>query len=120
MTEAYLNGDFLSAEQVNVSVFDKGFLLGNRVYEIIPVCKGHCFKLADHLNRLQARLSGLQMTNVLWRVLVKKLIERIGGGNRALHLQIIRSVDSCDHIFPQGVTPTDFAMTKSLQPEADQ
>jgi D-alanine transaminase len=82
MTEAYLNGDFLSAEQVNASVFDKGFLLGDGVYEIIPVCKGHCFKLAD---RLQARLSGLQMTNVLWRALVKQLIERIGGGSLALH-----------------------------------
>ncbi len=62
MTEVYLNGDLLSAEQASVSVFDSGFLLGDGVYDIIPVYKCRSFKLADHLNRLQARLSGLQIT----------------------------------------------------------
>lgn len=123
MKEVYLNGDFLPAEQAKVSVFDRGFLLGDGVYEVIPVYDGHSFQLLGHLDRLQASLDGVRMknplSNVEWQVMISQLIERNGGGNQSLYLQVTRGVAPRDHVFPQGVTSTVFAMSNPL-PSVDE
>ena len=36
----YLNGAFLPAEQAQVSVFDRGFVFADGVYEVIPAYGG--------------------------------------------------------------------------------
>ena len=35
-TIVYLNGEFIAAQDAAVSVFDRGFLFGDGVYEVIP------------------------------------------------------------------------------------
>jgi len=118
VSDVYLNGDFIPAEQAKVSVFDRGFLLGDGVYEVIPVYAGRCFQLEGHLLRLQASLDGVRMQNPhseqQWTDLIKELIERCGGGDQSLYLQVTRGVAPRDHIFPENVTPTAFAMSNSL------
>jgi len=117
--KVYLNGEFLTADQAKVSVFDRGFLLGDGVYEVIPVYAGNSFELEGHLTRLQASLDGVRMQNPHsdseWQILIEKLIELNGGGDQSLYLQVTRGVAPRDHIFPEGVTPTAFAMSNPLQ-----
>jgi len=119
MNEVYLNGEFLAADQAKVSVFDRGFLLGDGVYEVIPVYADNCFQLDGHLQRLQASLDGVRMANphsdAEWKSLIKRLIELNGGGDQSLYLQVTRGVAPRDHVFPEGVTPTAFAMSNPLQ-----
>ncbi len=119
MSKVYLNGEFLDPEQAKVSVFDRGFLLGDGVYEVIPVYDGRCFELSGHLTRLQASLDGVRMknphSNAEWEVMIDKLIELNGGGDQSLYLQVTRGVAPRDHVFPEGVTPTAFAMSNPLQ-----
>jgi len=118
MKEVYLNGDFLPANQAKVSVFDRGFLLGDGVYEVIPVYDGRSFHLLDHLERLQASLNGVRMnnpmTNVEWQAIIEQLVQRNGGGNQSIYLQVTRGVAPRDHVFPLGVIPTAFAMSNPL------
>ncbi|HDY85015.1 hypothetical protein LCGC14_0644380 [marine sediment metagenome] len=120
MQEVYLNGDFLPADQAKVSVFDRGFLLGDGVYEVIPVYGGRSFQLLGHLERLQASLDGVRMnnpmTNVQWQTMIEQLVERNGGGEQSLYLQVTRGVAPRDHVFPQGVESTAFAMSSPLIP----
>ncbi len=120
MNDVYLNGDFLAADQAKVSVFDRGFLLGDGVYEVIPVYAGKCFQLARHLTRLQVSLDGVRMQNphseTEWQTLIEQLIERNGGGDQSLYLQVTRGVAPRDHVFPESVTPTAFAMSTPLMP----
>jgi len=121
--DVFLNGQFLPAEQAKVSVFDRGFLLGDGVYEVIPVYMGHCFQLAGHLERLQASLDGVRMKNPLsindWQTMIEQLVERNGGGDQAVYLQVTRGVAPRDHVFPENVTPTSFAMSTPLAAVAD-
>ncbi len=118
MSDVYLNGDFLAADQAKISVFDRGFLLGDGVYEVIPVYNGHSFQLSNHLARLQASLDGVKMKNPLstleWQSMIAQLIERNGCGDQSLYLQVTRGVAARDHVFPKGVTPTVFAMSNPL------
>ena len=37
MSWTYLNKEFLRREEVKISPFDRGFLFGDGVYEVIPV-----------------------------------------------------------------------------------
>lgn len=119
MNDVYLNGQFLLAEQAYVSVFDRGFLLGDGVYEVIPVYQGQCFQLPAHLTRLQASLDGVRMqaphTNAQWQAVIEQLIALNGGGDQSIYLQVTRGVAPRDHVFPEDVTPTTFVMSKPLQ-----
>lgn len=58
----YVNGDVTEEGRATVSVFDRGFLWGDGVYEITPCFDGRLFHLADHLDRLyrSLRYTGIQ------------------------------------------------------------
>jgi len=120
VSDVYLNGEFLAADQAKVSVFDRGFLLGDGVYEVIPVYADKCFQLSGHLIRLQASLDGVRMKNPHtqneWTALIEQLVERCGGGDQSVYLQVTRGVAPRDHVFPQNVEPTAFAMSSPLAP----
>ena len=120
MTAVFLNGEFLAPDQAKVSVLDRGFLLGDGVYEVIPVYQGCCFQLEEHLHRLQASLDGVRMTNpystTQWTAIINDLISRNGGEDLAVYLQVTRGVAPRDHAFPEGVTPTVFIMANPIQP----
>ncbi|OUR73324.1 D-amino acid aminotransferase [Methylophaga sp. 41_12_T18] len=119
MSDVYLNGDFIAADQAKVSVFDRGFLLGDGVYEVIPVYAGRCFRLDGHLKRLQNSLDAVRMANPLseqqWQLMIEQLITRNGNGDQSVYLQVTRGVAPRDHVFPENVSPTAFAMSNPLQ-----
>ena len=118
MNDVFLNGEFIKADQAKVSVFDRGFLLGDGVYEVIPVYAGHCFRLEGHLKRLQHSLDGVRMRNPLsdsqWQTMIEQLVERNGAGDQSVYLQVTRGVAPRDHVFPENVEPTAFAMSNPL------
>ena len=120
MNQVYLNGEFLPAEQAKVSVFDRGFLLGDGIYEVIPVYNGHGFLLEGHLARLQNSLDGIQLANPhndqKWSEIIAELIAKNGGGDQSLYLQLTRGVAPRDHVFPDNVEPTIFLMSTPLKP----
>jgi D-alanine transaminase len=48
----YLNGEFLPLADARVPVLDRGFILGDGVYEVVPVYGRTLFRLPEHLARL--------------------------------------------------------------------
>src|SRR5579872_5303950 len=49
----FLNGQFVPEEQAVVSVFDRGFLYGDGLFETMRVCRGLPFLWEEHLARLE-------------------------------------------------------------------
>jgi len=119
----YLNGEFLPAEKAQVSVFDRGYLLGDGVYEVIPVYAGNAFLLGRHLQRLQNSLDGVRIenpfSNETWTNIINNLIAQNNGGDQALYLQVTRGVAPRDHLFPTDVAPSVYMMSNALQPVAE-
>lgn len=119
VADVFVNGSFIAAEQATVSVFDRGFLLGDGVYEVIPVYAGRCFELAAHLARLKNSLAAVKMANPHydsdWASLFDTLIQRNGGGDQALYMQVSRGTAPRDHVFPEDVEPNVFVMTNPLK-----
>ncbi len=120
MRTVFLNGEYLPADQAHVSVLDRGFLLGDGVYEVIPVYQGLPFCLNEHLQRLQRSLDGVRMANPYsieqWSEIIARLVKDNEGENQAVYLQVTRGVATRDHVFPEGVEPTAFVMTNPIKP----
>ncbi|MDM9282373.1 D-amino-acid transaminase [Providencia rettgeri] len=59
---AYVNGQFLPAEEASVSVFDRGFLFADAVYEVTAVINGKLVDFEHHMARLQRSCAELQLS----------------------------------------------------------
>ena len=57
----YVNGDYLPEEEAKISVFDRGFLFADAVYEVTSVLDGKLVDFAGHLARLHRSLGELEM-----------------------------------------------------------
>lgn len=111
----YLNGQYLPIEQAQISVLDRGFLFGDGVYEVIPVFASKPFRLHEHLLRLDDSLNGIRLSSPFdhkeWKEIFSALIEKNGGGNLSIYLQVTRGAsDKRDHSLPENPRPTVFAM----------
>lgn len=117
MSHVYLNGQFLPPDQARISVFDRGFVFGDGVYEVIPVFGGKLFRLPHHLSRLEASLAAIRLRNPHtaqeWNAIFTRLLA--GVGDQSIYLQITRGVAPRDHAFPPNITPTVFAYAQPLK-----
>lgn len=120
MSDVYLNGQFMPLEKASVPVLDRGFIFGDGVYEVIPVYNRRPLALDRHLKRLEHSLDGVRMpypmTREAWTALILELVSREPSADQSVYLHITRGVAPRDHIFPEGVVPTVFAMAKPLSP----
>ncbi|QMU59560.1 MAG: D-amino-acid transaminase [Boseongicola sp.] len=57
----YVNGDYVPEDQAKVSVFDRGFLFADGVYEVTTILEGKILDFAGHAKRLERSLNELDM-----------------------------------------------------------
>ena len=57
----FLNGDFLPADEAKVSIFDRGYLFGDGIYEVVPVINGKVIDKAPFFERFDASLSKIAL-----------------------------------------------------------
>lgn len=117
LAQVYLNGEFLPPDQARVSVFDRGFIFGDGVYEVIPVFGGRLFRLPHHLTRLDTSLGAIRLRNPHtqqeWNSIFTRLLAA-ESGDQSIYLQVTRGVAPRDHAFPPNITPTVFAYAQPL------
>ena len=58
---AYINGDYLPESEVKVSFRDRGFVLGDAVFDTARTFNGKVFRLDDHIDRLYRSLKAVDM-----------------------------------------------------------
>ena len=111
MAIAYLNGQWSDLGDAKVSVFDRGFMFGDGIYEVMAVYKGIVFTLDEHLIRLQRSLDHIRLPSPLtesgWRDLIIEAVEKSGEQTAYLYLQVTRGVAMPrSHNYPDEITPT--------------
>ncbi len=117
----YLNGQFLPAESASIPVFDRGFIFGDGVYEVIPVYGKRLFRLPHHLQRLDMSLAGIglkqPMSHGEWAEVLEQVVRTSDVGDnsdQSVYLQITRGVAARDHAYPKDTAPTIFAYAQAL------
>ena len=59
----YLNGEYFLENEAKISIFDRGFLMADAVYEVTSVLDGKLIDFKGHANRLNRSLDELDMKN---------------------------------------------------------
>lgn len=122
----YVNGDYLPEDQATVSVFDRGFLMADGVYEVVSVLDGKLLDFAGHLARLQRSLDALAIANPLsdedYLQAHRELVRLNGITDGLVYLQVTRG-NPGDRDFaypPEDTRPTVVMFTQSKPGLADQ
>ncbi|MFZ1340233.1 MAG: D-amino-acid transaminase [Paracoccaceae bacterium] len=121
----YVNGDYLPEDQAKVSIFDRGFLMADGVYEVTSVLGGKLVDFGGHAKRLQRSLDALEMRNPLdeaeWLEVHRQLVARNGIDEGMIYLQVTRG-NPGDRDFaypPADLPPTVVLFTQSKPGLAD-
>lgn len=101
MSHVWLNGRLVPADEARVSVLDRGFLLGDALFETMRAYGGRVFRLAEHLERLarSAERIGLPLPGGLADA-VRQTLETNGLADAAVRLTVTRGPGT-------GLTPPD-------------
>jgi D-alanine transaminase len=107
----YLNGQFMPREAATISALDRGCLFGDGIYEVIPVYSRRPFRLAEHLRRLGASLTSIELANPHseseWTGLIEQAIALQPFDDQSVYLHVTRgNAGERDFPFPAGVPPT--------------
>lgn len=116
----YLNGEYMPETEAKVSIFDRGFVMADGIYEVTSVLEGKLIDFEGHLKRLHRSLNELDMQApcsddellAMHRALVEKnnLVEGM------IYLQITRgNPGDRSFVFPGAdVKPTIVAFTQDI------
>lgn len=116
----YVNGEYLPEEDAKISVFDRGFLFADGVYEVSAVIGGKLVDNDAHLTRLARSMSELNMTPPASgeeiTAIMREMVERNDIDEGLVYLQVTRGAADRDFAFPKDATPSliMFTQKKSL------
>ena len=114
----FLNGRFIRAARARVSVFDRGLLYGDGLFETMRAYRGGVFALDEHLSRLResAGVLGIALPERDWRGTLEELLRRndLGANDAWVRLNLTRGPAVPDILPPADATPTVFALVKPV------
>jgi D-alanine transaminase len=120
---AYVNGRFLRQAEAGVSVEDRGYQLGDGIYEVWAVIGGRLADAEGHFARLERSLGELGIAMPMSRAALTIALRETVRRNRVKHgivyLQVTRGAARRDHAFPNPpVAPTVVITARALDPAA--
>lgn len=114
----YLNGSFLPLAEGCIAVEDRGFQLGDGVYEVVKVMNSRLVWWEDHRERLHRNLGEIGLAQALkdhpLDEVLPELIGRSGIVEGMLYLQVTRGCAPRDFFFPEPLRPTVLAYVRGV------
>ncbi|MEO1677592.1 MAG: D-amino-acid transaminase [Pseudomonadota bacterium] len=113
----YVNGAYVPEEEAKVSIFDRGFLFADGVYEVTSVIDGKLVDFDGHAKRLWRSLSELDMAAPVDEAellsIHRELVARNEVDEGLVYLQVTRGEADRDFAYPEGAAPTLVLFTQS-------
>ena len=114
----YVNGEYLPEDQGKVSIFDRGFLFADGVYEVTAVINGKLVDYDPHMERLERSLGELRMgwpcTKDELKAMHLELVKRNALREGIIYMQVTRGSADRDFKFPKDTKPTLVAFTQTM------
>jgi D-alanine transaminase len=104
---AYVNGDYVPENEAKVSIFDRGFLFADGVYEVTPIVNGKLVDYDAHMERLDRSLNELKMAWPCTKPEMRKMHEELVARNKLkegiIYMQVTRGVADRMFNFPKDI-----------------
>jgi D-alanine transaminase len=115
----YVNGDYVPETEAKVSIFDRGFLFADGVYEVTPVVNGKLVDYDAHAERLDRSLNELKMawpcTKPELRAMHEELVKRNHLNEGIIYMQVTRGAADRQFNFPKEITSSLVAFTQVMK-----
>lgn len=115
---ACLNGELLPVDQARVPVWDRGFLFGDAVYEVLRLFQGCCWLEDEHFARLRRSLTELEFPDIDFQGLTARVHRTISASSveeGTVYVHITRGVAPRAHAFPDPpVPPTELIVVRQF------
>ena len=124
MRTVFVNGEYVPENQAQVSIFDRGFLFADAVYEVTAVLNGKLIDFDSHIKRLGRSLGELGITAPLsdddLLAMHRNLVEKNALKEGVVYMQITRGATDRDFDFSSmQAHPTIIAFTQEKKLEAN-
>lgn len=117
-----IDGERTTPEQAQVSVFDRGFLFGDAIYEVVATQDGRLFQLEAHLDRLEQSGAAIGLDVSPWRASLAAEVEALiaalpDPGDRYVRIMLTRGQSpGFDLLAGEESTPLRVVLVKPLPP----
>lgn len=112
----YVNGAYVPEEDGKISIFDRGFLFADGVYEVTAVLGGKLVDYDPHMERLDRSLGEIRMawpcSKDALRTVHEELIARNSLTEGIVYMQVTRGSADRDFAFPKNTPPNLVAFTQ--------
>ncbi len=116
---ACLNGELMPVNEARVPVWDRGFLFGDAVYELLRIYQGCCWLEDEHFARLRRSLASLDFPPIDLDGLTARLHRTISASGiveGTAYLHLTRGVAPRSHVFPDPpVPPTELIVIRPYE-----
>lgn len=117
----YLNGEYIAEEDAKVSIFDRGFLFADGIYEVTAVLNSKLIDFQSHLARMHRSLSEIDMkpacSDEELLNIHRELIRTNNLQQGLIYMQTTRGVADRDFLYPDDKTQSSlvlFTQSKNL------
>ncbi len=114
----YVNGEYLAEEDAKISIFDRGFLMADGVYEVTSILGGKMIDFTGHMKRLARSLDELDMapaaTDDEIEAIHRELIRANDLVEGLVYLQVTRGAADRSFLFPDGVKSSLVMFTQTM------
>jgi D-alanine transaminase len=115
----YVNGAYLPEEDATISIFDRGFIFGDGIYEVSAVLGGKLVDCEAHLIRLERSCNEIGL-KLAWSrdeliAIHQELIVRNKLDEGSIYLQVSRGAADRDFAFPKDIKPSIVLFTQARQ-----
>ncbi|NKB34787.1 MAG: D-amino-acid transaminase [Pseudomonadales bacterium] len=114
----YVNGDYVKEEDAVISIFDRGFIFGDGVYEVVPVINGKPVDKKYFLERLDRSLNELSIpwpcSKEEYMEVMNQLVTKNNLQEGIVYSQVTRGAADRDFPFPEDVEPGFVAFTSVM------
>ena len=106
----YVNGDYVPEAEAKISIFDRGFLMADGIYEVSSVLDAKLVDYPGHVARLHRSLDALQMASPVGDdellEIHRELIRLNDLDEGLVYLQVTRGAADRDFVWPEGAAPS--------------
>lgn len=112
----YVNGQYLPEHEAKVSIFDRGFMFGDGIYEVTTVLEGKLVDFPGHCARLGRSMRELGMkspcSDEALLDIHRELVARNALVEGLVYLQVTRGAEDREFAWSDALEPTIVAFTQ--------